>query len=197
MKRIALLLACLAFMPSALQASELFRWVDKAGKVNYGDTPPVDAADVERIKFSGQPEQNEDMPYETRQAQQNFPVTLYVGDGCDEACDQARSLLSKRGVPYSEKLLRTKQDVAAFKQLSGIEGVVPVLGVGKDFVRGFSELQWNNELDIAGYPKTASYRQRIAPPVRPVPLTPQTPVTPPAEGQSSEGQAAPAEPAAQ
>jgi Domain of unknown function (DUF4124) len=193
MKRIVLLLACLVIMPSGVQAGELFRWVDKAGKMNYGDVPPADATDVERLKLSSEPTQNADLPFETRRAQQNFPVTLYVGAGCGQVCDQARSLLSKRGVPFSEKLLRTKQDVEAFKLLSGIDGVVPVLAAGKSYVKGFLESQWNSELDIAGYPKTASYRQRIAPPVRPEPFTPPAP----AEGPSSESQAAPAEPAAQ
>jgi hypothetical protein len=158
MQHIILLLACLAIIPSGVQAEELFRWVDKAGKVHYGDTLPADATDVERKKLSSEPAQNEDLPYETRRAQQNFPVTLYVGAGCGETCDQARSLLSKRGIPFSEKLLRTKQDVDAFKQLSGIDGVVPVLAVGKSFLKGFLESQWNSELDIAGYPKTAPYR---------------------------------------
>lgn len=193
MKRIILLMACLVIMPPVVQAGELFRWVDKAGKMNYGDVPPADATDAERIKLSSEPAQNADLPFETRRAQQNFPVTLYVGAGCGQVCDQARSLLSKRGVPFSEKLLRTKQDVEAFKLLSGIDGVVPVLAVGKSYVKGFLESQWNSELDIAGYPKTASYRQRIAPPVRPEPFTPPAP----AEGSSSESQAAPAEPAAQ
>jgi hypothetical protein len=85
--------------------------------------------------------------------------------------------------------LRTTQDVEAFEKLSGIGGVVPVLGVGKSFLKGYSELQWNSELDIVGYPKTATYRQSIAPPARPVPFTPPAPATPPAERQ--------AEPAAQ
>lgn len=183
MKRIILLLACLASMSLSVQAGELYRWVDKAGKVHYGDTLPADATDVERIKLSSEPAQNADMPYETHRAQQNFPVTLYVGTSCGETCDQARSLLSKRGIPFSEKWLRTKQDVDAFKRLSGIDGVVPVLAVGKNFLKGFLESRWNSELDIAGYPKTASYRQRIMPPA------PETP--------SAEGQAAPTEPAAQ
>lgn len=190
MKLMVLLLACLAITPSGAQASDLFRWVDKSGKMNYGDIPPADATDVERLKLSSDSAQREDMPYETRRAQQTFPVTLYVGDGCGETCEQGRSLLKKRGIPYSEKLLRTNQDVEAFKKLSGIGGVVPVLGVGKSFLQGYSELQWNSELDIAGYPKTATYRQNIAPPVRPVPFTT------PAESTSS-GQAAPAEPAQQ
>jgi hypothetical protein len=162
-KRIVLLLACLTIMPLGVQASELFRWVDKSGKMNYGDVPPADATDIERLKLSGESALSEDLPYETRIAKQKFPVTLYVGAGCGETCDQARSLLSKRGIPFSERLLKTKQDIEAFKQLSGIDGEVPVLAVGKSFLKGFLESKWNEELDIAGYPKTAPYRASRTP----------------------------------
>jgi glutaredoxin len=157
MKRILLLLACLAIMPSGVQASDLFRWVDKAGKVNYGDIPPAGATDVERITFSSQPAQNEYLPYETRRAMENFPVTLYVGNECGDPCDHARALLTKRGIPFSEKLLKYKEDIDAFRKLSGFDGV-PALSVGKSFLRGFQAERWHGELDIAGYPKTAPYR---------------------------------------
>lgn len=183
MKRIVLLSVCLCAMPLGVQADDLFRWVDKSGKMNYGDVPPADATEIVRLKFPSDPGQNEDLPYETRLAQQNFPVTLYVSEDCGETCDKARSLLNKRGVPFSEKSLKTKQDIDALQQLSGIGGVVPVLEVGKNFLRGFLESQWNSELDIAGYPKTASYRQRIAQPV--TPIKPAAPETPTGEGQTN------------
>ncbi|MGA7748870.1 MAG: glutaredoxin family protein [Gallionella sp.] len=192
MKHIVLLLACLAITPPGVQAGEFFRWADKAGKMNYGDVPPADATDVERIKFSSEPGVYDDLPYETRRAQENFPVTLYVGNDCGEPCSQGRDLLNKRGIPFSEKLLRTKEDIDAFKQLSGIGGFAPVLAVGKDFLKGYLESQWNSELDIAGYPKTASYRQRIASPKTPVSTTSPTPETP-----TPAGQASPTEPGAQ
>jgi glutaredoxin len=187
MKRIILLLACLAIMP--VQAGEQFRWLDKAGKVNYGDTPPVDAINVQKIKSSSGSSTNDDLPYETRIAQQNFPVTLYVGRDCGEPCDKARSLLNKRGIPFTEKVLNTRQDTEAFKQLSGMEAFIPVLQVGKNFVKGFLESQWNSELDIAGYAKTASYRQRL---LQQAPSNPEAPAIPAGEGQSN-----PSEPAAQ
>jgi hypothetical protein len=179
MKRLACLLACLLVMP--VQAGDMFRWMDKAGKMNYGDVPPADARDVERLKLSVNSSQNEDLPYETRRARENFPVTLYVGKDCGEPCAQGNSLLGKRGIPYSEKLLQTREDIAAFKQLSGIDSVVPVLQVGKNFLKGYAESQWNTELDVAGYPKTASYRQRLAPPVQPVPFTPPAQAEPAAQ----------------
>lgn len=188
MKRIILLLACMVIMTPGVRAGELFRWVDKAGKMNYGDVPPADATDIVRLKFTSVPGQNEELPYATHLAMQNFPVILYVTEGCGETCDQARSLLSKRGIPFNEKVLRTNQDAEAFKQFSG-NGVVPVLVVGKNLLKGLLESQWNDELDIAGYPKTASYRQRTALPVTPIPATPETP--------HDEGRTTPAEPVTQ
>jgi hypothetical protein len=175
MKRTMLLLCCIAAVPVLAQASDLFRWVDSAGKVYYGDTPPGNALDVQTIKSSGNTSQNDDLPYETRIAQQNFPVTLYVGSVCDEVCSQAHSLLNRRGIPFAEKVLKTSKDIADYKQLSGLDAFVPALQVGKTFIKGFQESQWNSELDIAGYAKTASYRQRLqqqSPP--PKPETPPT-----------------------
>ncbi len=160
MKTIVFLLAGLMLLPA--QAGEVFRWVDKAGAVHYGDEPPRDADDVERKKLSSEPSQNEDLPYETRVAQQNFPVTLYVTARCGGLCAQARALLNKRGIPFSEKVLRTKAEADALKELTGFVKV-PVLAVGKTFLEGFREEQWTDELEAAGYPKTAPERKQSAP----------------------------------
>lgn len=192
MKRIVLLLGCLAGISLNAHAGELYRWLDSSGKVYYGDVLPAGALQVEVKKFPKDTSSTEYLPYETLRAQQNFPVTLYVGDHCGDPCDQARSLLNKRGIPFSEKSLKTAKDTAAFKEHSGFDAFVPTLVVGKDYLKGFVESQWNSELDIVGYPKTASYRQRAAPP-----STPAEPENPSAEGQSSEDQASPAKPADQ
>ena len=149
--------------------------------MHYGDVPPADAAQVKTIKSPAAAAPVEDMPYETRRAQQNFPVTLYVADNCTTPCDQARSLLSKRGIPFSEKKLITQEDIDAFKALSGFDSV-PALGVGKTFLKGFLAEQWHSELDIAGYPKTAPYRP---------------PGALPASAPAAASEVAPANPAAQ
>ena len=182
MKRFVLLFACLAItQPSAL-AGELFRWIDKAGRVHYSDVLPADAADVERRKLSNPSSQTEDLPYETQRAQQNFPVALYVTNGCGAPCDQARSMLSKRGIPFSEKILTTQEEVDSFYKISGSNGA-PTLAIGKLYLSGFQESKWNSELDVAGYPKTASYRQRVT--------------APPAGTPAVENPGNPAKPAAQ
>ncbi|OGS91282.1 MAG: hypothetical protein A2X75_03165 [Gallionellales bacterium GWE2_58_10] len=180
MKRIVLLLGCLAVMPSVAQAGELFRWIDAKGTVHYGDAPPVDAIQIEPLKFPAAAASGEDLPYATRRAQQNFPVTLYVAENCIEYCDRARNLLIERGIPFAEKVLQTQEELDAFKALSGSDNV-PTLRVGRSFLKGFLAEQWHNELDIADYPKTAPYR---------APRTPSSASTPTAAGQ----QAAPAIP---
>ncbi|MDP1636207.1 MAG: glutaredoxin family protein [Gallionellaceae bacterium] len=166
MKRIVLLLGCLAVMPSVTQAGELFRWIDAQGNVHYGDAPPADATQIEPLKFPAAITPGEDLPYATRRAQQNFPVTLYVAENCTEYCDKARNLLIERGIPFAEKTLQTQEELDAFKALSGSSSV-PTLRVGRSFLKGFLAEQWHNELDIADYPKTAPYRAPRTPPPAP------------------------------
>jgi len=173
MKRIVLLLGCLLGTAFNAPAGELYRWMDARGKVHYGDMIPPDANHVEEKKFSDVAAPDEYLPYETRRAQQNFPATLYVAENCTEYCDKARDLLGKRGIPFSEKALRTKEEIDAFKAISGFDSV-PALSIGKTILKGFQADQWNNELDIAGYPKTAPYRIPKAS-VAPAPTLPATP----------------------
>ena len=152
MKRIILWSAVgLAGLSLIAQAGQLYRWVDNSGRVYYGDVPPAGATDVELIKTSESALSSEYIPFESRKAQQNFPVTLYIANGCGEQCDQARSLLSKRGIPYSEQIVRTKEEIDAFRKLTGSE-VVPTLAVGKTILKGFQPERWQGELDVAGYP---------------------------------------------
>jgi len=163
MKYMVLLLSSLMVLSLGAQAGELYQWVGEDGRVHYSDTPPADATKAVRKKLGRNVEANEDISYEARRAQQNFPVTLYVGESCVEPCALARALLRKRGIPYSEKLLKTKDEIDEFHKLSGSNDS-PTLAVGKTYLGGFFESKWSSELDVAGYPKTATYRQQIAPP---------------------------------
>jgi hypothetical protein len=187
MKRVVLLF-CMAILPFGVQAGELYRWVDEQGKVHYGDVLPADGAQVEAMKFPAAAAPAEDLSYEARRAQQNFPVTLYVADNCAAPCDQARDLLAKRGIPYSEKKLVTQADIDAFKALSGSDST-PVLAVGRTFLKGFLAGQWHSELDVAGYPKTAPYRAP-RPVVAPADPEMQNPEAPEAESPEEEPQEA-------
>ena len=177
MKPYFILAGVMAAVLGNAQAGSLYRWVDQSGVVHYGDIPAAGAVQVEEVKISDSPVIDDaDLPYETRQAKENFPVTLYVADNCSEPCQEARDLLNQRGIPFTEKNLVSQEDIDIFKQTSGGEKV-PALAVGKNWLNGFLAEQWDSELDVAGYPKTAPYGFRPAapppivkkPPVQPVP----------------------------
>lgn len=158
--RSGFLLMCLLMLAN-VQAGELYRSIDKDGKVHYSDTPLEGSEDYERLKLAKDPVPTADLPYETQRARQNFPVTLYTFPDCSSACQQARDMLSKRGIPYTEKSLITKEEIDAFRKDSG-DSKLPAVTVGKTWLKGFQAEQWNSELDIAGYPKKIlNYRPTV------------------------------------
>lgn len=158
MKKLALFLLCAA-MATAATAAEMYRWVDKDGKVHYTDSPPPPSAKkVEEKNLGGNSAvTGGDLPYATRTAAQNFPVTLYVTD-CGESCTQARQHLAKRGIPYTPKNpANSAADAEALKKLVG-SPQVPVLVVGRGSpLTGFDAAAWDAALDAAGYPKSKPY----------------------------------------
>lgn len=163
MKRYIQLATLLLVVASAYAG--LYRSIDKDGKVHYSDTPPPDEADYEELKIGKPPVAEEGMSYETRRAKENFPVTLYVFNKCGSSCDQAREFLNKRGIPFTEKNLVTKDETLEFYKISG-GSEMPAMTVGTTWVKGFLDTQWNNELDIAGYPKT-NFTYRAPQPAQP------------------------------
>jgi len=150
MRRFAGLLVLAAAVPAAAQSA--YRWVDKEGHVQYSDQPPPQAI-KQFDERNLQPNRgNAQVPFATRKAASDYPVTLYVGKGYDKACDDARALLGKRGIPFTEVSLETAEDVAGFKKRFGQEPFVPSLGVGKELETGFAAQPWHSLLDKAGYP---------------------------------------------
>lgn len=170
--KFAICIFSLCLMASiSVHADTLYRWVDKSGKVHYGDKTPEDAVNAEQKKFGASAAQGDDeLSYGIRKAKQDFPVTLYVATNCGEYCIQARALLNKRGVPFVEKNLATKDDVEVFKKLTGSD-TTPTLMVGKSPLKGFEAGRWNSELDIAGYPKIVPYGTKPAQPAAAKPET--------------------------
>jgi hypothetical protein len=153
-----------------VHAGELYRSIDKEGKVHYGDRPLEGTEDVEQLKLAPAPVPEENLPYETQRAKQNFPVTLYSFRDCGATCQQARDLLSARGIPFTEKSLATREEIDTFHKDSG-DSKLPAATIGSTWLRGFQAEQWNKELDFAGYPKKdLTYRPK-----------PATPPTPPAQ----------------
>lgn len=171
------LFLCILLMTSThSQADSLYRWKDKEGKTHYGDKPAEDSIGAEPRKFGAAPAAGDDeLSYGIRKAKQDFPVTLYAAESCGDICVQARALLNKRGVPYTEKNINTNEAIESYKKLTGGTSI-PALTVGKSLLRGFEAGQWNSELDVAGYPKIAPFGSRPAPPPSVV-KKPEVPVT--------------------
>lgn len=134
--------------------AQAYRWVDNQGRVHYTQTPPPPGArDVQRknLRQSGAVAPA-DLPYATRVAAQNFPVKLYTQDNC-EPCDSARSVLVKRGVPFSETKIASQKDLDEVNAISGRTDL-PLLVVGTLHRTGFREDAVNGLLDTAGYPSS-------------------------------------------
>ncbi|HLP98233.1 MAG TPA: glutaredoxin family protein [Sideroxyarcus sp.] len=161
MKSIQIL--CIALLLTGTAQAELYRSIDSSGKVHYSDRPLADADDVEELKVDKEPIPDESLPYETRRAKEYFPVTLYVSKNCGAVCDNARELLNKRGIPFTENMPATQEELDEYRKASGGGSEIPALTVGKTWLKGFLAEQWDKELDFAGYPKTAPYRAKPAP----------------------------------
>ncbi|WP_219216595.1 glutaredoxin family protein [Variovorax boronicumulans] len=185
--RLSLLL--LAFAAVAASAQQVYRHVDANGKVSFSDQPP--AADARpaapRTGTASNDGGSAALPYELQQVVQRYPVTLYTGDNC-APCDTGRSLLTTRGVPFAERQVKTNEDVEALQRLSS-QGSLPLLTIGSQQLKGFSDGEWSQYLDAAGYPKSirlpAGYRNAPPQPMvaqRPAPVSapPAAQVAPPA-----------------
>ncbi len=141
-------------LATAASAQEIFRWVDKDGKVHYGDTlpPPAEVKTIQTKKLQDSVVEQEAIPYGVSIAMKNNPVTLYA-NSCGDACVSAKALLAKRGIPFAEK--NPESDVAAATALKELAGAlqVPTIVIGSNSLQGFEEDGWNAALNAAGYPR--------------------------------------------
>ena len=150
------LLSLLAISFSA-SAQPLYKWVDKAGKVHYSDQPPSkEIKKVEQPRLRAGSIDTSGLPYETQQAAQNFPVSLYTTPDCVSECANARDLLTRRGIPFRESRVVTAEDGDNFKKALGTDKLLfPALIVGTQKQIGYEADIWNGLLDTVGYPRTA------------------------------------------
>ena len=147
------LLALLIAAAVPLHAAQLYRWVDEKGNVEWRDTPPpANAKKVETRNMGGNTIETSGMPFSVQQAVKKFPVTLWAFPDC-APCSDARSHLSRRQVPYTER--NVQRDPEALKKITGsVEA--PVLLVGTKPLKGYQASDWDAALDEAGYPRTVS-----------------------------------------
>ncbi|MDQ0591466.1 glutaredoxin family protein [Variovorax paradoxus] len=158
----------LLLIAAGAMAQPIYRNVDKNGKVTFSDRAPTASTEPAAAPQAGiTPAANAGLPYELRQVAQRYPVTLYSSEEC-APCGTARSLLVTRGIPFEERTVKSNQDVEALQRLSN-QSSLPLLTIGSQQLKGYSDAEWSQYLDAAGYPKSnslpAGYRN---PPARPL-----------------------------
>ncbi|MGD9944955.1 MAG: DUF4124 domain-containing protein [Burkholderiaceae bacterium] len=144
------------------------------GDAARGDAARGDAAgdDAGRGRDgSAQADGGPRLPHALRTAVDRHPVMLYTTPSCDP-CDLARAHLMQRGVPYTEKRVRSQADAQAFEGLGFESAQFPSVSVGRDRMVGFEPSAWTRMLDAAGYPKSSqlpsSYAGRPVEDLQPV-----------------------------
>jgi glutaredoxin len=173
----SLALAAVAVASGSAGAQQVYRNVDGSGKVVFSDQPP--SANAQPVVPQGAASTVEGsvtaLPYELRQVAQRYPVTLYTRDECGP-CDAGRALLTTRGIPFDERQIKTVLDQGALQRLSG-QDALPLLSIGTQQLKGFSDAEWSQYLDAAGYAKSiqlpAGYRRPA-----PQPMVAAAPVSP-------------------
>ncbi|MBW8721125.1 MAG: glutaredoxin family protein [Polaromonas sp.] len=160
---LALTLLAASFYSPLSQAQQVYRIVGPDGKVTFSDQPPPAASNAKvnaATPGGGGAAASAGLPFELRQVAAKYPVTLYTGNNCGP-CGAARNLLTSRGIPFSERTITTNDDIQALQRLSG-DASVPFATVGSQQLKGFSDSEWTQFLNAAGYPATsvlpASYR---------------------------------------
>ena len=190
-----LALACVAAWGlSSAQAQPVYRVVGPDGKVTFSDKPPADAKPAATVGGTSRPTDNKPaLPYELQQLAGKYPVTLYSTNGCGP-CDSGRALLTKRGIPFTEKTVNTNEDLTAFARINK-ENAMPLLMIGGQAVKGYSDSEWSSYLDAAGYPKQsvlpASYRPAAAEPLSPLKTAAEAPARTDAAAPANAGQQQP------
>ena len=178
--RLAATGAACALLALAAQAQQVYRSVGPDGKVPFSDRAPAAGPDGAPIgagqRAAGA---NDALPYALRQVAARIPVTLYTGSDC-VPCNSARNLLVNRGVPFTERAVASNEDIDALKRLSG-EASLPFGTIGGQQLKGFSDSEWSQYLDAAGYPAQSqlppSYRRPAPMPLVAVPAKPAVAAT--------------------
>ncbi len=190
-------LAAAALALPALPALAFYKVVGPDGSVTYTDRPPAAATSkITTLGRNGSATVASDsgLPFDLRQVASRYPVTLFTAADCPP-CDSGRQLLQQRGVPFTERLVVSQEDVVVLERAVGGR-TVPALTIGAQALRGLSQAEWSSFLDAAGYPKesrlprnyqapaAAPLVERVAP--QKAPAAPTPPAAPAREEPASE-----------
>jgi glutaredoxin len=164
------LIAALAIMTTAigqLYAQQVYKSVDKTGRVTYSEVPPLPGSGE---KLTGDSASSVPLPYALQQVVSRYPVTLYTTAECGP-CINARLMLTQRGVPFTERTVSSNEDITAYKRLN-IDNNFPLATIAAQQLKGYEESEWTKYLDAAGYPKSSTLPRNYRN-AEPVSLTPK------------------------
>lgn len=168
------------------QAQQVYRIVGSDGKVTFSDrAPPTGNASAGPSSASAAAASaSVGLPVELRQLAGKYPVMLYTSNNC-APCSAARSMLTSRGIPFAEKTVTSAEDTQALQRISG-DNSLPFLTIGSQQLKGYSDMEWTQYLNAAGYPPSsvlpASYR---APDATPLVALATAPAATPASGATA------------
>ena len=147
------LIAAVAIITPAtthLYAQQVYKSVDKNGRVTYSEVPPLPNSGD---KLTGESAANPALPYTLQQIVSRYPVALYTAENC-APCISARLMLTQRGVPFTERTVSSNEDIDAYKKLNG-DTSMPLATIASQQLKGYEESEWTKYLDAAGYPKSS------------------------------------------
>jgi glutaredoxin len=149
-----LVLAIVAAQPALAQ--QVYRIQGPDGRVTFTDQKPLDSSSASAAPApavgidspAGPP-----LPFELRQVASRYPVTLYTAPNC-APCDSGRAMLVARGIPFGERSVSTAEDIETLQRISG-GASLPFVTLGGQQIKGYSEPEWAQFLDAAGYPRSS------------------------------------------
>ena len=132
-------------------AQQVYKSVDKNGRVTYSEVPPLPGSGD---KLTGDSAASVSLPYALQQVVSRYPVTLYTTADCGP-CINARLMLTQRGVPFTERTVSSNEDITAYKRLNS-DNNFPLATIAAQQLKGYEESEWTKYLDAAGYPKSSN-----------------------------------------
>jgi glutaredoxin 3 len=149
------LLLLLMLLCSSAAATEVYRWIDAAGNVHYGDRKPA-STEVERISVRPQPPatsasapEAESAMAQAARASTPPAIRMYLSPTCGY-CTQAARFFDARGVPWrGEDITRSQVAKLAFERAGG-RGT-PLIIVDGQTIHGFQKATLERLLTQRGW----------------------------------------------
>lgn len=156
-QRYWIIAVALSLFSIGAQAKDYYRVTQADGSVMYTDIKPSSGQAILIDPMTGAPREGVTeinvniLPTPVRNAYKGYPVTLYSSSDC-AGCANARTLLEGRGIPYMEYTVTTTRDMDEFKSRTSASSF-PTVTIGSKVLMGYSEKDWNDYLNAAGYPQ--------------------------------------------